>query len=333
MNFEINVKFEIHFHIKKKVKDVRCEKEETTILSTPIEKTLQLAEQEVEKWKESLSPSTLGNYLTALRSLNQFLNSIAGVKELNQETIKAYERWLRSRKVNLNTISCYMRCLRSLFNKVYVGKPCVNWFDNVFTGRTTTEKRSISESDIVKLRSLKLKASSFACLVRDLFIFSFYALGMPFVDIAFLKKEQIKDDRLIYYRHKTGQRVAIKLEPCMKEILMRYYTNEREYVFPIINSCNRDKAYAEYQLMLNRYNKKVKILAQKAGIQSRLSSYTPRHTWASMAYNNSVDLHVISKALGHANPQTTLTYIRQIDDTRLEEANHLMVGRVAARAK
>lgn len=328
MSIEFCVQFKIHFHVKKKVKDMHCKKGEAAILSTPIDKTLQLAEQEIEKWKVSLSPSTLGNYMTALRSLNQFLSSIAGIKELNQETIKAYERWLRKRKVNLNTISCYMRCLRSLFNKVYIGKSGVNWFNHVFTGRTTTEKRSIQESDIVKLRSLKLKASSFACLVRDLFIFSFYALGMPFVDIAFLKKEQIKDDKLIYYRHKTGQKVTIKLEPCMKEIIKRYSVYEREYVFPIIKSCNHDKAYAEYQLMLNRYNKKVKILAQKAGIQSRLTSYTPRHTWASLAYNNSIDLHVISKALGHTNPQTTLTYIRQIDDTRLEEANHLMVGKV-----
>lgn len=328
MNFEIKVKFEINFHFNKKVKDVHCKKGEATIGSTPKGNTLQLAEQEIEKWKESLSPSTSGNYLTALRSLNRFLSSYAGIRELNQETIKAYERWLRNRNVRLNTISCYMRSLRALLNKLYNGKQHIDWFDNVFTGRTITEKRSIPETDIVKLRNLKLKPSSFACLVRDLFVFSFYALGMPFVDLAFLKKNQIKDDKLTYDRHKTGQNITIKLEPCMKDILNHYITDSREYVFPIIKSPDNEKAYKEYQIMLNRYNKKVKILAQKAGIQSRLTSYTPRHTWASLAYSDCIDLHVISKALGHTNPQTTLTYIRQIDDTRLEEANHSIVAKI-----
>lgn len=325
-----SIKFEIHIHINRKDKDVHSKNEVAPIKSTSQSDAIQLAEHEVKKWKGSVSPSTMGNYLTALRSLKQYLSTEGGKQVLNHETIKGYERWLRSRQLCLNTISCYMRSLRSLFNKIYNDSTKTDWFNNVFTGRTNTEKRSIPESEIKKLCRLKLRPSSFESLVRDLFIFSFYALGMPFVDLAFLKKNQIKDDKLIYYRHKTGQSITIKLEPCMKDILNRYLTNSREYVFPIIKSSDENKAYSEYQIMLNRYNKKVKILAQKAGIENRLSSYTPRHTWASLAYNNCIDLHVISKALGHTNPQTTLTYIRQIDDVRLEEANHAIVAKVTS---
>ena len=323
-----NIKFEIHIHINRKEKDVHPKNEVTTIKSSLQEDVIEQAEHEVKKWEGSVSPSTMGNYLTALRSLKQYLSTKGGKQVLSNETIKGYERWLRSRQICLNTISCYMRSLRSLFNKIDKGNTKTDLFNNVFTGRTNTEKRSVPESDIKKLSRLNLKPSSFESLVRDLFIFSFYALGMPFVDLAFLKKNQIKDDKLIYYRHKTGQSITIKLEPCMKDILRRYLSDSREYVFPIIKSPDEDKAYAEYQIMLNRYNKKVKKLAQMAGIENRLTSYTPRHTWASLAYNNCIDLHVISKALGHTNPQTTLTYIRQIDDVRLEEANHAIVGKV-----
>lgn len=330
MSIGLSIKFEIHIHINKKDKDVDPGKESATITSTSQGDALQLAEQELKKWKGAVSPSTMDNYITALRSLKQYLHAEVGKYELNQETIKGYERWLRSRQLCLNTISCYMRSLRSLFNKIYNGNYKIDWFDSVFTGRTNTEKRSVPESDIQKLNRLQLKPSSFASLVRDLFIFSFYALGMPFVDLAFLRKNQIKDDKLTYYRHKTGQNITIKLEPCMKDILSRYLTDSSEYVFPIIKSSDNDKAYSEYQMMLNRYNKKMKILARKAGIQSRLTSYTPRHTWASLAYSNCIDLHVISKGLGHSNPQTTLTYIRQIDDNRLEEANHTIVSKVAS---
>ena len=330
MSIGLSIKFEIHIHIDRKGKDVQPKKEVTTIKSTSHSDALQLAEHELKKWKGSLSPSTMDNYVTALRSFKQYLSTEVGKHVINHETIKGYERWLRNRQLCLNTISCYMRSLRSLFNKIYKDGKRIDWFDGVFTGRVNTEKRSVPESDIQKLSRLKLKPLSFSCLVRDLFIFSFYALGMPFVDLAFLKKNQIKGDKIVYYRHKTGQSITIKLEPCMKDIINRYLTDSRDYVFPIIKSSDKDKAYAEYQKMLNRYNKKVKKLAQKAGVQNRLTSYTPRHTWASLAYSNCIDLHVISKGLGHTNPQTTLTYIRQIDDNRLEEANHSIVTRVVS---
>ena len=56
--------------------------------------------------------------------------------------------------------------------------------------------------------------------------------------------------------------------------------------------------------------------------------YGDYSNWASVAYSSNVDLPVISKALGHSNPQTTLTYIKEIDDNRLDDANHSIVSRI-----
>ena len=47
-----------------------------------------------------------------------------------------------------------------------------------------------------------------------------------------------------------------------------------------------------------------------------------RHTWASVAYQADIGLAVISKALGHSNPQNTLIYIKEINDEKLNEASH-----------
>ena len=80
--------------------------------------------------------------------------------------------------------------------------------------------------------------------------------------------------------------------------------------------------------MLNRYNHSLKTLAKKAKVTSRLTSYTARHTWASVAFSSNVDLPVISKALGHTNTQTTLTYIKEINDFRLDEANKRIVNMI-----
>jgi integrase len=65
-----------------------------------------------------------------------------------------------------------------------------------------------------------------------------------------------------------------------------------------------------------------------AGLAHRLTSYVARHSWASMAYHANIDLSVISKALGHTSPNTTLTYIREIDDQRIDQANHLLLNQI-----
>jgi len=63
----------------------------------------------------------------------------------------------------------------------------------------------------------------------------------------------------------------------------------------------------------------------KIGGTHRLTSYTPRHSWASIAYQKGVNINVIARALGHANANITLIYIKEISDPQLENANHIVM--------
>ena len=282
----------------------------------------EMALLQIEQWREGKSPSTNANYLTALRSFADFAEGkVITLDDLNEPLIKAYEHWLRGKDLCLNTISCYMRSLRSLYHQVGgEGDP----FQNVFTGMMKTEKRAIAVDDINRLRRLKLRKGSRLELTRDIFLFSIYTLGMPFVDVAYLRKQNLRDGAIVYMRHKTQQIVHVPLEPCMTEIIQKYESDERDYLFPIIR--DRRKSYQQYRICLGVYNKKLKELGKLAGIKANLTSYVVRHTWASLAYEKNVDLNVISKALGHTNTQTTQIYIREINDERLAEANHALLS-------
>lgn len=333
----ITITFEFHVHISRSEKDSKqtswqiikqhdrqtenTEENDSTALDF-----IERAEGVVKRLKESMSKSAVDNYQTALRSLRRYLGNVTN-RKLDNQAIKGFERWLRDRQLSLNSISCYMRSLRSLCSKMNDLR-LSEAFDNVYTGRETTEKRAVSESDISKVKRVEIKRGSFMRLARDLFLFSFYARGMPFVDLAFLHQSQISDGVLTYHRHKTGQRVMVRLEPCMLDILSRYQRDGQLYVFPLLQSEDPQKAYLEYLNRLNQYNRSLKAIAKKAGVTSRLTSYTTRHTWASVAYNSDVDLPIISKALGHTNTQTTLTYIKEINDSRLDVANRLLVSRI-----
>ena len=206
-------------------------------------------------------------------------------------------------------------------------------FNNAFTGGTRTRKRSLSVDDVKKIKALKLNGMPQLEMVRDLFLFGIYALGMPFVDIAFLKKGNVQFDSICYMRHKTNQPVFVPLEPCMKDIIRKYQHSGTDYVFPILTTTEQPRAYLQYQNKLNSYNRLLKKLSSLAGLNVNLSSYVVRHTWASLAYSSNVELNVISKALGHTNTNTTQIYIRELEDYRLKDANHVVLGAIFSRRK
>lgn len=292
------------------------------------------ANEEIVRTRRMHRHSTAGNYNTALRSLLKFY----GKKEIlfsdvDRKLIDAYGAWLQKRGICKDTLSCYMRSLRAIYNKAVEHglteqkEP----FSNVFTGISRTRKRSIEKSDINKLRDVELKPGSFMQLVRDVFLFCFYACGMPFVDVAFMKKSQIKDGVLAYYRRKTNQFVQIKLEPCMEEIINRYQSDERSYVFPFLTSQDEDTAYKEYRRKFTYYNKMLKVLGKQAGVSKVLSSYVARHTWATLAFMSSVDMSVIAQALGHTNIKTTQIYVEDIGNDKQNWANKKLLSEVLER--
>lgn len=285
------------------------------------------AGQETERMGRSRSVSTHNNYRTAVASMTEFAGLGVTLADITPDMAEAYQSWLRSRGVCLNTVSCYMRSLRTIYNRA-VEEGLVadsHPFRRVFTGKSRTDKRSVDTEDIRRLCALPLGHGTSLELARDLFMFSFYAMGMPFVDLAFLRKSQIIRDHIFYHRRKTGQRVCVALEPCMADIIARHGNTTGDYVFPILRSASAEDAAREYATRLTAHNRALKRLAAMAGLSRPLTSYVARHTWASEAFKADVELNVISKAMGHTNPQTTMIYIRELDDCRIEQANRRVI--------
>lgn len=286
----------------------------------------EFAYQQVRACRDSKRFRCAENYLTALKSLQRFTQKQdILLSDISSPFLHSYQEWLRQQGISMNTVSCYMRSLRAIYNKVNGGQR-TDLFAEVFTGKAKTEKRSVDADVLRRLKNLELPTGSQISFARDLFLFSFYAQGMPFVDMAHLLKHQIVDNLIVYERHKTGQRVVVKLEDCMKEIMERYENKESRFVFPILLGSEPDgQIYKHYQSHLRAYNRNLHRLAKLIGTDSNLTSYVARHTWASIAYDSSVDLAVISSALGHTSPKTTLTYIREINNRRIAEANERVI--------
>ena len=274
---------------------------------------------------------TARNYRRTLNSFSGFLNGAdIPVSLLDERLVGRYNDWLQRRRIVRNTVSFYMRVLRAVFNKaVREGiVPQSSPFRNVYTGVDRTRKRAVGEETVIRLRRLNLEHSPSLALARDIFIFSYCARGMAFVDIAFLRKQDIAGGTIRYVRRKTGQHLTIRIEPCMGDIIERYsqVTRTSDYVFPLLNAKDPVRVFSQYQTALGYYNRRLKRLADLLELEMPLSSYTSRHTWATTARNHNVPLSVISAGMGHASEKTTQIYLASLESSVIDQANRSIIA-------
>lgn len=242
--------------------------------------------------------------------------------EVNAELIMGYEWYLKKKNVSLNTISFYMRILRAIYNRAAEKGYIVQSypFKRVYTGIDKTVKRAISFKHIKQIKELDLQGTPSVEYARNMFLFSFYTRGMSFVDMAYLKKKDLKNGILSYRRKKTGQQLFIKWEKCMQEIVDRYRRDDSPYLLPII----KDKDYEEreqYKKSIYKVNRKLKDIAGEIGLSIPLTLYVARHSWASIAKSKNVPLSVISEGMGHDSETTTQIYLASLNTGGVDRAN------------
>ncbi|MFI3321524.1 MAG: site-specific integrase [Rikenellaceae bacterium] len=281
----------------------------------------------IEKFKEVGRLAISDTYSTTLRSFMRFRGGVdIELEHIDSDLMICYENYLKKKGTIPNSTSFYMRVLRAIYNRA-VEKEIIQQrypFKHVYTGVDKTTKRAISVNNIKKIKELDLSHDSFLECVRDMFIFSFLTRGMSFIDMAFLRKKDLKSGILTYCRRKTNQQLQIKWENCMQEIIDKYDTSETQYLLPIIkNSTLTDRN--QYRITTGKYNKRLKIVGKMAKISIPLTMYVARHSWASAAKKKNIPISVISEGLGHDSESTTQIYLASLDADVVDKANNAIL--------
>lgn len=283
-----------------------------------------------------------GKYGTAhvYRSSLNAIIAFAGSKEMTfrkitPEWLRHFETHLRKRGCSWNTVSTYIRTLRAVYNRAVEQKkaPYVpNLFRHVYTGTGADRKRALDAKDMARLfGKLPLTSASSTSLdrTRGLFVLMFLLRGLPFVDLVYLRKSDLKGNVISYRRRKTGRPLVVTLTPEAMELLNQYMDRDgaSPYLFPILSSAEGTKeAYREYQLALRSFNYQLTLLREMLGLDDKISSYTARHTWATLAYYCEVHPGIISEAMGHSSITVTETYLKPFRNKKIDEANKKVIA-------
>ena len=269
---------------------------------------------------------TSETYTATLKSFMEFREEHdVPLDGVNSDLMLLYEAHLKAKGVRMNTISFYMRILRAVYNRAVEKEltPQKYPFRHVYTGVDKTVKRAVPVKVIKALKELNLSMKSSLDFARDMFMFSFYTRGMSFVDMAYLKKTDLQNGILTYCRRKTGQRLTVKWEKCMEEIIKKYPSNSSTYLLPIIKEQGNERK--QYDNALHLVNYRLKDLSGMLKLQRPLTMYVARHSWASVAKVRNVPLSVISEGMGHDSEKTTQIYLASLEASVVDKANKMIL--------
>ena len=249
--------------------------------------------------------------------------------------LKRYEDYLLEKQLSWNTISTYMRMLRATYNRAVqrgVMKYIPGLFKGVYTGVQSPTKRALPPHVMARL----IDRENFRLFPNgEWFALMFLLRGIPFVDLAHLRKCDLNGGVITYHRHKTRKGLSVSIPSEAMEIIRRKMDNTSSpYLFPILNGTASGKeAYKNYQSALRKFNRCLSMIAKKMELNVKLSSYVARHTWATTAYHQKMPVGIISGALGHSSIKVTEAYLKPFDNNELGEANLRIISYIKERSE
>ena len=284
-----------------------------------------------------------GQYSTAhvcgsvLRSVMAFDGDGLLLSGITPLWLKAYEYYLLhkgEKGLEWNTISTYMRMLRSIYNRgVEAGSaPYVHrLFHEVYTGVDVRQKKALPVGELRRLLYEDPK-SDYLRNTQMIAALMFQFCGMSFADLAHLEKSSLEQNVIRYNRVKTKTPISVEILDTAKDMINQLrnrqppHPNCPDYLFNILSGDKKRKdesGYREYQSALRRFNNRLKGLAKALRLTSPVTSYTLRHSWATTAKYRGVSIEMISELLGHKSIKTTQIYLKGFELRERTEVNRM----------
>jgi len=253
-------------------------------------------------------------YYFTLVTIKKFTGSDSLLfKNIDYKWLSDFEHYLRLGGLKTNSISVYLRNIRTAFNKAIndeiIGLELYP-FRRFKIKSEKTRKRNLLINQISTLKLVKLDNNEE--YARDIFMLSFYLIGINPIDLYDLNKTDIVNKRLVYRRAKTNRIYDIALLPEALKIINKYPGQNK------LLKCA--DIYSDVYNFRKSTNKFLKRIAANLDLDTKITLYYARHSWATIAGKLDIPKDTISHALGHGNDTVTDVYI-DFDLDKVDQAN------------
>ncbi len=302
----------------------------------------ELFNNKINKLKENGKIGTAEWYYYSSKSLLKFINNdnilnrkkkrneispeysinTLNIKSITPDFLEQYEEWLLDCGKKYTSISMFMRGLQAVLNDaITLGIITKNQYP---FGKGKYErpegegrKLALDLDEINKLMNAPV-VSDYEKRSRDLFYFSYLCYGININDLLRLKYSNIIDGEIFYFRAKTKSKSKKKTEikapllPQMETIINKWGNTDRSpqnFIFPFFNNTNTPiEEKTTTKSLIKLMNDNLKAIGKRVGID-KISTYTARHSFATVLKRSGVGVEFISESLGHSDLKTTENYL------------------------
>ena len=264
-------------------------------------------------------------YGCALQSIMKFKGGKDIIfTDITVKWLNDYQKYMLDKKKSYTTIGMYCRAIRTIINEAR--KAGVLKENEYPFGKGKYEipsgdsrKKALTLQQIGELMAADVSETE--SKYRDLWFFSYLCNGINIGDLCRLKYSDIINDVISFYRQKTinTSKHKIKIEavllPQMKDIINRWNINktQSEYIFPFLTG-KEDPTQTKKQVqnITRLINKHIGRIAKRIDIDS-ISTYTARHSFATVLKRSGANISFISDSLGHTDQKTTTSYLASFE--------------------
>jgi len=252
--------------------------------------------------------------------------------KINVEFLTKFEKWILSSGNSPTTVGYYVRCIKKLYNDAIrrgdakiENYPFGDLKKGLYSPPSPKNiKKALTLKDLKNLIEYKPIDRSPEHYYRDMWVFSYLGNGINMKDISLLKYGDIKGENIHFERAKTtntnrsSKPISIALIKDNQAIIERWgnpRVDDNSFIFPVLTGKETpEKERALIQQFTKQVNKYIKRIAKKVGIQENISTYSARHSFATVLKRSGINLAYISEALGHSNLKTTESYLDSFED-------------------
>ncbi|HRH36522.1 MAG TPA: site-specific integrase, partial [Catalimonadaceae bacterium] len=289
------------------------------------------AEGVMEEGAKSGKIGTYDKNRSILAKLKEYANGRAlTFQDIDLDFLLKYESYLKNHLGNsVNTINMNFKFLRKLFNDAYrqeLIEHQVNPFLKYQMKLEKTERTYLAEEELKLIEAFQPTPGTRMELHRDMFVFAAYAGGIRISDLLQMRWAHFDGTNINFKIMKTGTQLSIKVPNKGLEILEKYRPENptpNAFLFPMLSTSLNMKDAREVDSAISSatayVNKNLKIIADKLGIEKKISFHISRHTWATRALRKGISIDKVSKIMGHAAIRETQIYAK-IVSSELDKA-------------
>ncbi|MBL7969650.1 MAG: site-specific integrase [Prolixibacteraceae bacterium] len=168
---------------------------------------------------------------------------------------------------------------------------------------------------------------------RDLWFFSYLCNGINFADLVTLKHSNIQNGEIYFIRAKTIKTSKVKKEICavvtpeMQAIMDRWGNpdkNSDSYIFDFLKGGETPlQIKKRVRDVISNCNRHLRKIGKTLNIEG-LSTYSARHSYATVLKRSGANIAYISESLGHNDLKTTENYLASFEkEERVKNASFL----------